>query len=227
MKKLKVRSISIGLLGLMVFCGNIEAKKSYKGDQVLNPCSEDMGFISVDEEKSNRTKKVYQGPQKFRRKTIDYDIEVNGPTAIIEATVKNVTVEGPLRAKASTLGVIEVDGPVAMEAVSFRGGRVSGSANIESTSTKKNFEVNGPFRAVSCKLGELRVSGPMTILEDTQVRGDIIVGKNEKNPGAIQVLVLQEETRIEGSITFESGKGVVKMEDSVKIKGEIIGGVVR
>lgn len=147
------------------------------------------------------------GPLHFNHLKVEKAAEIFGPVSNSEfGTFGSLFITGPFVAKNVTCSKLEVTGPVDVTDI-----QVSGATTII-----------GPLRAVKSTFENITITSDQVTLEDSKTK-DIIVEKNEDKK---QVLNLKGKTIVEGNITFESGKGIVKQGLEVKIQGEIKGATV-
>ena len=147
------------------------------------------------------------GPLHFNHLKVEKAAEIFGPVANSEfGAFDSLAITGPFVAKNVTCSKLEVTGPVDVTDL-----QVSGATTII-----------GPLKAVKSTFQNITITSDQVTLVDSKTK-DIVVEKNEDKK---QVLHLKGKTIVEGNITFESGKGIVKQGPEVKVQGEIKGATV-
>lgn len=142
----------------------------------------------------------------YGKETIE-SLKANGLVSLDGTTVKNgLEVNGSLKAQNATVGSLLCNGHTSVTDVVIKGkSEVFGFLNA----TRTQFQ------------GELVLGAQSVTFVDASL-GSILV----KSPPWIigsQVITLSGKTAVKGTITFESGKGIVKVLGDSKVSGKIIG----
>lgn len=164
---------------------------------------------------TSETDEIAFGSHKYGQETmvafdVNGSLELNG-TVILG----NLIVNGYLSAKKTEIGFLEVNGAAELkECKIISGAIINGALEAEKSIFQK----------------ELSIAAETTVLRSTTAES-IIIRQLEKNPAQernpIQILELRDGTRINGSISFESGEGEVIISADSEIIGDVKGGKVR
>ncbi len=163
-----------------------------------------VGGHSHDHDKVKE--EVSIGIHRFGKETVDA-INADGSVSLDGTKVKGlVEVNGTLSSQNATVGKIDVNGHV----------------NLKDTLIEEDALVNGAFTAERCHFRKtVSVSGLNPVLKNCKV-GSVYVRKTI-SANIVQVLRLEDGTKIEGDVIFESKNGRVVMGPNCEIKGNIIG----
>jgi hypothetical protein len=151
------------------------------------------------------------------------DLNVDGSTSLNGTTVTNtVTANGSLRANHSILNKVTANGSAQIRNSEIKGHLCcSGSADIYKSKVN-TATISGSLFAVTTIFAEqLSLATDKTILQSSQTKDVIIQVVNNH-----EELYLQNNTIVEGNITFLSGKGLVFKSDNSKIIGKVRGGKI-
>lgn len=134
--------------------------------------------------------------------------------------------------------------------------QVFGAVRLTSTKVRDQLEVNGQVNAENCEIGKLRVRGHAVldncvVRKKSNIQGFLEVSKcrfldtvtvytehlilesctitalHISDNGGEQMLELKGDTKITGTIKFESGRGIVVKDPTAEFKGELIGGILK
>jgi len=134
------------------------------------------------------------------------NLTVNGLAKLKKVSVsQNLTVNGNLSASDSTIGAMHVNGLV----------------DLNKTTVSGVSKINGLLRAQSSTLNQIVISTEKAFLSDS-VTKTITVKKTKE---FVEQLIELNNTKVDGDILFESGKGKVVLKGSSGITGKIEGGV--
>jgi len=157
---------------------------------------------------------------KSKNGTFD-NLSVLGKFEARDIICKNLAVVGTVTATNITCKTLEVAGPV-----TIKGLIVERAASIAGLLTLK--DPKDP-KMTHNKLQDLTVSAEKISLENTSIEGNIQVKQRRNWLGRAkkQILQLKGKTTVQGTITFESGKGEIEQGPDVKVKGKITGATVK
>lgn len=190
------------------------------------------------------------GPLIFKNLTVSHGANILGPVEGIHGKFENLSITGPLKFEGlSVQDVASFTGNVSGKHGNFLDLTIVGSFTLDQT-TCQNFTGLGVGR-----VSKLRVKGKTTlvgnlnaeesqfedmtltseeiILNKTQAQNIFIKKNNENsffslsNDNKAQELHVIHNSIIEGSVTFESGKGTIFLGADSKIKGKVKGAVIK
>lgn len=145
------------------------------------------------------------GVMQFIRQNIP-NIVSNGRVLIQETTVAESTkVNGMLDVVKSHLNELEINGNI----------------EIKESTVEGSTQINGVLKAFQTTFSRISISSEAIFLSESKVLQDVIVRPSKE--GFKQVLTLERNSRIEGSVIFESGRGEVRCLDGSTILGEVRG----
>ncbi len=183
---------------------------------------------------------VVQGPLEFHGLTVENDTKVMGPVSGSDkGTFGSLKVAGPFEGKNITSTKFEVKGPVEVTELTVNGKadiagplmaqqshfqdlKVKGPVEVDNITVKGETNIIGPLDAKKSHFQNLEIKGDDVSLDDVDVKDIVIKGRTSNE----QVLQLKGKTIVSGTITFDSGRGVVEQGKEVKIQGEVKGGTV-
>ncbi len=157
--------------------------------------------------------------------------------------LENVTVEGDseiqgfMKIYSSQLNTLETCGNVFVKDSLIKGLVVAyGNFELVNTTLERSIEVSGYLKAFNTTfLDTLQITSEKVSLESVTAQ-DIYINKIEykqlfnllgsKKP-KVQTLTLTGDTIIKGSVTFESGNGIIILKDEAKIAGEVVGATIK
>jgi hypothetical protein len=168
------------------------------------------------------------GPADLKNVKAD-NITINGPADIKDIEAQEMDINGPLQFEnIKVKGLLKVNGPInASSNANINGIRVNGPVKITNATISGKSEVSGPVTFQDTNLDELIVNGGVKIkLKDSSVN-NIIINKSVKDEA--QKLHLKGIVTVKGNIKFESGKGIIIIDNatSSSIKGKIEGAVIQ
>jgi hypothetical protein len=164
-------------------------------------------LIAGETVKKNTTHAPYYGPTEINNKTVE-QLTIYGPAFIKNTQVKEKAIlKGPVNAQGSTFNDIQVDGIAKFEDVKVN-----------------QLSVNGPLAAVNSTLNEITIASNELSLMGTNVNR-LMVKTNHFTFGK-QTVYLDKESKVE-HLSFESGKGVVILEDAASSVTKLEGGELR
>lgn len=192
----------------------------------LTPTLQAQSMIGVAELKNTQKDDiVVVGTAEFEDVTAK-SVDITGPLEFKNLTVQGKTnIVGPVKGKKGTLADINVTGIVKLEELTYKSLTAVGETELEKTMALSKTDVTGVLEMEKCKAQDIFVTSDKIELEDTEAN-NIIVRKIDGSL-ALQELELKGECVIKGNITFEAGKGLVKMGDKVKHSGTVKGAEVK
>lgn len=182
-----------------------------------------MGVVEIKNQKKEDIRVV--GTAEFED-VVAKSVQVTGPLSFKNLTVQNKTeVIGPIKGEKGTLADINVTGKIDLEKLTYKTLTAVGEVELEETIALGKTDVTGPLEMEKCKAQDIYVTSDKIKLEDTEAN-NIIVRKTDGSL-KIQELELKDKCIIKGDITFEAGKGLVKMDSDVKHNGTVKGAEVK
>lgn len=169
---------------------------------------------------------LYFGSTSMQNTTINKDVSVFGGLKASKAAFEGLSIHGSAEiSKSNIKNSLIVKGKLQLDE-----SKVGGSLEVDGRANLKDFSVDGPTvinGSLTAKNGTF--NGPLTLaskkvqLAGTTLNKNIVMRRHKKE----QVLELLQGTVIKGSITFQSGKGVIIKEPGVVVEGKIEGAEVR
>lgn len=160
------------------------------------------------------------GPAKLKKMNVE-SLDIMGPLDFEDLKVKgNSKIMGPVEGKDGQFASFHVTGPLKAEKLTCDSFTAIGPTTLEKSQIKSDTDIIGPFFAEDSSFQKIMITMDKAELKDSTSKA-IYVRKN--NPEKVQKLKLKGKTVIDGPIEFESGKGIVKADKDVVIKGEIKG----
>lgn len=171
-------------------------------------------------EKQNLQEVSFMGPTELKEITAT-SLSVTGPFQFNTLKVaKNLVVVGPvIDSEHGIFGSLDITGPFEAKNIACSKFNVTGPVDVTNLQVSGDATITGPLKASKSTFQNLTIWSDKIFLEDVKTK-DIFVKKilQEK-----QVLYLKGKTVVEGTITFESGKGIVEQGPEAKIQGAIKG----
>lgn len=148
-------------------------------------------------------------------------LEVMGPLNFKDLKVEGDSkIMGPMEGRNGQFSTIEIMGPVKVENFISDRLKVKGPVSFKKADIKNDTSIKGPLFAEDSSFQKINIATNKAELKDSKSK-DIYVYKDDSNH--VQYLELKGKTTIEGNIEFESGKGIVKADKDVVIKGQVKG----
>lgn len=182
------------------------------------------------------------GPTTVSGETLQ-DASFTGPTTLTDVKAESINVIGPLefhnlevKGTASITGPIsesqhgvfktlEITGPFEATDVICDTFEAAGPMTVKNLTVKKEVMIGGPLKASQSHFPNLIIEADEIVLTDTNIEGDILI-QQDKNKNKKQILRLLGKTNVKGSISFESGSGIIERDSNVKVQGVIKGATV-
>jgi hypothetical protein len=149
---------------------------------------------------------------------------INGSLQAVNSEFKQQTViNGQLQAVDSKFNDLSVNGGANLKNIEVKGpADINGSMKLEKSKFDNTLNVNGQLTAKDSSFSKMLTLKSKEIdLENCSVQ-DITVQKGPET----QTLNLKG-TKVAGSVTFESGKGIIKQDDKSTIEGKVTGATVQ
>jgi len=139
-------------------------------------------------------------------------------------TFENLKSSGVLKLNGSTVkNLLEVQGCLIAQGATLGSLEILGEVNLTNTIVSQVSTISGYLRAQGSTFkAPLTITGYKAVLTASKL-ASITVQKQESFKGK-QIIELKQKTIVEGSITFESGKGEVHLYPGSKVYGPIEGG---
>ncbi len=174
-------------------------------------------------EKQNLQEASFVGPTELKEITAT-SLSVTGPFQFNNLKVaKDLVVVGPvIESEHGIFGSLDITGPFEAKNITCSKFNITGPVDVTNLQVSGETTITGPLKARKGTFQKLTIGADTIFLEDVKTK-DIFVKKilQEK-----QVLYLKGKTVVEGTITFESGKGTVEQGPGVKIQGVVKGALV-
>ena len=141
-------------------------------------------------------------------------------------TVESIQSNGVVTLDGTTVtGVVSCNGTLKATGADMNHLIVNGQVTLKQSIVRSDMLINGKLTASGSQLsGTLSIASEKTDLIDTKAE-DIIVRKVEGDSRE-QLLILSDQTVVQGSIQFESGSGKVILENTARVLGDILGGEI-
>jgi hypothetical protein len=105
--------------------------------------------------------------------------------------------------------------------------QVTGPTNLINVKIKNDANMVGNFEALKSSFRDLTITAISVQLSDTKVNNIVINENSEKRLLKVeQVLKLENNTFVDGDITFKSGMGKILLSKDSKIRGKVTGAEV-
>lgn len=140
-------------------------------------------------------------------------------------TLSSLGVNGSLTLEGTRVkGPVEVNGRLDAQDATIGSFDVNGSASFSNSQVASPSKVNGFFSAVSSQFqGEVTASSQKISLNNSTA-SSIVVRDIRWLPGS-QTVELSHNSKVTGTITFESGKGKVILSEG-SVVGNVVGGEI-
>lgn len=133
---------------------------------------------------------------------------------------------GPFSKKGYHAHNLTVYGPLSLEDSVIDGSlTIYGPGILENTTVKGSLILFGIINVSNSSLSNIQAATTGIILIDSKAK-NIVVLKNSDNPLEQQKVFLKGTTKVEGSITFERGDGIVIIESTAHFSGKVTGGTL-
>lgn len=134
--------------------------------------------------------------------------------------IDSAHVDGALTLQGTKVkGEVFVNGMLSAVGVEMESLQVNGDASVKDTIINKDVIINGFAFFQHCTVkGTVLTASEKIVMVASQITGDVVMRKTT-NPKEFQVLNLSKGTKIDGSVTFESGNGKIIMSKDSKITG--------
>ena len=167
------------------------------------------------------------------------NLTITGPFTFEGVSVhKDATLTGPVSGSKGYFGDLTVSGPFNATEILCQNLNVTGPVDVTKLAVRDKTVAVGNFTANDSDFGDMTLTANKTLFNKTTAR-TLLIKKNSEVKSSFlswfgdnsdenaQELRLTNKSIIEGTVTFESGKGKIFLEEGSKIKGEIQGGVVQ
>lgn len=137
----------------------------------------------------------------------------------------SLIVNGKLEAKETKIHELTVNGNAKLKKVLLTGPvNINGHVETKESQFDGPFTIHGHLEADSSRFNRpLQITSAQTDFEDCTVK-EITIQKNQaKEPQEVKL----KSTKVLGDIRFESGNGIVHIDDKSTIEGKVIGGVIK
>ena len=151
-------------------------------------------------------------------------LEINGPLQFHNLDVAGkAKIDGNVNGDKGKFGQMDVTGSVDVDHVICEDLSVIGPVKASYLIVKNHADIDGTLEARHCELESLSIKADKIALEEVSL-GSILIRKDQNN----QVLILEGSTVVKGDIIFESGDGVVQIQNpEVQINGTVKGGTIK
>lgn len=163
---------------------------------------------------------INNGPVNFTRLKVNGKTKISGPTSGEEGEFKDLIIHGAFWGSKVKIDNLTVDGEVALEDF-----QVNGNVNVNGPLKAKNGSFNNINAAYApVALYNVKVNNITIKKESRKNRNDSSSNENDEN----NQIKLAGNTKVTGTITFESGNGVVFIRDkTAEFNGKVIGGKIK
>ena len=191
---------------------------------------------------------TFNGKTKLEKQEFD-SVMVNGSLDFKEVKITTLKVNGETEGKDSTFGSVNVNGEFEAKDCSADTLTINGATDIKGCTIKGAATLNGRLEARGTTIGSLSISSEKMLLDDCVIEGDILVRAKQGATGAVgwmtrasnwigswfgggdkvaedvkaELLQLRGTTEVRGSITFESGVGIIEKGSQATIGGKVTG----
>jgi hypothetical protein len=151
---------------------------------------------------------------------------VNGALEAVDSNFnKDTVVNGNIDAKSSSFNELTINGGVKFKDVSTAGKAViNGKVDLDHSKFDDTLNVNGHISAKDSNFAKMVTLRSSEAQFENCHLDNVTVQKSTSDP--VQTIKLKN-TKVSGSITFESGKGIVEQDSSSTIDGKVTGGTVQ
>lgn len=210
---------------------------------IVKKATKVQGYLQIKDSHLNTLE--VQGRTVISNSTIRGDAVIQGYTLIDHSRISTLTVQGKLIVGHSTVkGLLDVQGKFDATKTIFEN-EVSAIGLFEVTKVIFKKEVYNIGKVIAKKTS---FNASLTSMSDSidlydVTAQDIYVNKKEEaccekcrqsatscTEGSVkkkQLITLSGKTIVNGSITFESGEGIVRIGKKAKINGNVIGGIIQ
>lgn len=166
--------------------------------------------LTAKESSCYEVKSIKQGSQIYGKETVE-KIETNGLIKLDGTTITEY---------------LQVNGSLKAEGAQIEKMQINGQATLDNCLIKKKSVVCGFLSVINSKFrDELSVSSEKATFNSSTLTSLHIL--QVEGYQGVQLVELVGKTKIDGSITFDSGKGEVIADPDTEITGKIIGGKIR
>ena len=168
--------------------------------------------------------KTYYGLTTLSDKKAE-DITIMGTADLNQVEAKTLSVTGPLKFhKIEISDKTTVIGPLSGKEGKFGRLNVTGTMDVSKIQVNGDTKIIGTLEATDATFKNIEITTHKLELTNTLVN-DIHIKKNPTSDKE-QTLTIHGKSTVMGDITFDSGKGQIKVDKSVDLKGAIKGGNV-
>jgi hypothetical protein len=144
-----------------------------------------------------------------------------GNTIIGKTTIQCMKIVGTASLTNTTMvGLLTLSGDLNATHATLNDLSIVGNVNLQNTTVAGNADITGKLNASDSKLSGIKLHGEEIILSNSTSQ-DILIDSSRDSDTSH--LVLNNNSIVNGDITFSDGKGIVENHNS-KITGKIIGG---
>ncbi len=154
------------------------------------------------------------------------NVHVNGRTELTDTTVAgDVRINGATMFDGATVaGKTKINGKLEAKDSSLQDLNVNGSVTLEKTQVKGAAYINGSLRAKDSSFSKVIDIASNNIFLESTTTTDITV--RESDSQTQQTIALLDHSKINGSINFEQGNGIVYVSKDSNITGKVTGGTI-
>jgi hypothetical protein len=153
-----------------------------------------------------------------------------GETKISNSVInKNIKIYGVLEADNVTVKNLEIFGQGIVNNSQVTGKvSIHGDLELRDTSVLGVTSIFGGMGAINSNMQNDIVahSNFLTFADGTKTKSIIMKKPQQQNSELQQVIQILNNSQVIGDITFESGNGIVEVDTSSKVQGQVIGGTV-
>lgn len=164
--------------------------------------------------------------------------DIEGTLTFNEVTVeKKIRIGGSANGNKISCDYLEVDGSFTVTDAKTNMAVISGSLNATNMSIINNLKLDGPLNAnnitvdgyaeidgtmnvINSKFGDIVLTSANSSITDSTTGNITVRSGSNKVP---QQLILKGNTTVNGNIVFAAGNGIVIMDPSVKLNGNMYG----
>lgn len=152
--------------------------------------------------------------------------KIVGGGALGEQTYETVDCQGILKLNGSTIKKnLQVTGSLIATFANIQALDVSGEVNLRSSTIAEKSSISGYLRAQSTHFkAPITINGRKAVFTNSQLSS--ITVKEEHGFKAKQIIELKQNSIVDGSIQFDSGKGEVHVYPGSRINGSVTGGKI-
>jgi hypothetical protein len=205
--------------------------------------TEVQGYLQATESTLNTLH--VQGRAVISNTMLQVDAIIQGHTIINDGQVNSLTVQGKFFISGSTVkGLVDTQGKFEAISTTFQDKVTTmGLFEVKDAIFQKEVATSGKTVAIdTCFEATLTTIAEKILLHDVDAQ-DLSINKPEedgyknckqccenckkRSSKEPQIVTLSGKTIIHGSITFESGKGIVLLGEEAKIEGKVVGGTLQ